>query len=429
MNTFHSALSALVLTALTAFVPVALARAGGPGLTEPDKPWMGWVFDEGSGTITIDRFGLQTGTLENFSTAPWGSPGPFLYPFNFYRGFDGINDRVVVSEGGILASRPTSTVSAWFKFPMSPAPRQHVIYSERDMCEFNIFWLGIELRPGSMPGLTFAIYDSTSPACGSGFWHTLTHPFVPTDGGWHHIAGTLEPGAGMKLYFDGALVGTLPGIPPYLGGVQSKSTIGHSHTVGAPNYWSGIIDEVGLFGYALTPPEVAWLHAHSLTEIAQWTFDGACFGDGSGTACPCSNEGPVSWEGGCKNSRNVGAQLTVRGSPRTSFDSATLTVLEMTIGAPCLFFQGTALVNGGAGITFGDGLLCVGGTITRLGVKFSTDHFAYLPHAGDPTLSVLGLVPGGGGERYYQAWYRDAADYCSSSTYNLTNAVRVPWGI
>jgi hypothetical protein len=91
-----------------------------------------------------------------------------------------------------------------------------------------------------------------------------------------------------------------------------------------------------------------------------------------------------------------------------------------------LYFQGTALQAGGAGIVFGDGLLCLGGTITRLGVKINVGGQSSFPAGGDPAISFQGGIfePS---TRYYQAWYRDAVAFCTGATYNLTNAQKVVW--
>ena len=35
------------------------------------------------------------------------------------------------------------------------------------------------------------------------------------------------------------------------------------------------------------------------------------------------------------------------------------------------------------------------------------------------------VVPG---TRYYQAWYRDSAPFCTPAFYNMTNAVQITWG-
>jgi hypothetical protein len=46
---------------------------------------------------------------------------------------------------------------------------------------------------------------------------------------------------------------------------------------------------------------------------------------------------------------------------------------------------------------------------------------------GDPRISVAGMVPPAGGQRHYQVFYRNAAAFCTPSTFNLSNAVSVTW--
>jgi hypothetical protein len=45
----------------------------------------------------------------------------------------------------------------------------------------------------------------------------------------------------------------------------------------------------------------------------------------------------------------------------------------------------------------------------------------------DTKISVRGAVPTTGAARYYQVWYRNAAVFCSASTFNLTNGLTVVW--
>jgi hypothetical protein len=91
-----------------------------------------------------------------------------------------------------------------------------------------------------------------------------------------------------------------------------------------------------------------------------------------------------------------------------------------------LYFQGTQNVAGGAGSVFGDGLLCIGGTITRLGVKINVGGASQFPEGTDPGLASLsGLTEPG--TRYYQAWYRDSAAFCTPATFNLSSALPVIW--
>jgi hypothetical protein len=91
-----------------------------------------------------------------------------------------------------------------------------------------------------------------------------------------------------------------------------------------------------------------------------------------------------------------------------------------------LYFQGTAQGGAGLGTVFGDGLRCAAGSVTRLGTKNNALGVSTYPVAGDLSVSVKGLItlPG---TRYYQVWYRNAAAFCSASTFNLTNGLTVVW--
>lgn len=148
-----------------------------------------------------------------------------------------------------------------------------------------------------------------------------------------------------------------------------------------------------------------------------------CLGDGSATPCPCG----VGLEGrGCPNSVDAhGARLAVNGASDTSAD----TLLLIGSGMPdsvALYFQGTGAVGSGAGSVFGDGLRCAGGTITRIATRFNFGGVSQYPEPGDLPVSVSGWI-GGPCLRTYQIWYRDAATYCTASTFNLSNGRVVTW--
>jgi hypothetical protein len=155
-------------------------------------------------------------------------------------------------------------------------------------------------------------------------------------------------------------------------------------------------------------------------------FTSFCFGDGSGTACPCANSGASG--DGCANSTFAsGARLTAAGNPGLANDTLVLTASN--IPGPGLFIQGTDAFAGGAGFRFGDGLLCSGGVITRLGVVFPNGSYASYPGGLTPNpVHVAGAPISAGDVRNYQCWYRDAVTYCSASTFNLTQAMSVTWG-
>jgi hypothetical protein len=149
-----------------------------------------------------------------------------------------------------------------------------------------------------------------------------------------------------------------------------------------------------------------------------------CFGDGTGTACPCANGGAAG--NGCSSSVGPGAHLATSGVARVGTDTLVLVGDGMPATASALYFQGTQDANSGAGTVFGDGLRCVAGTIVRLGNQTNSGGASSHPGPGDPPISVAGGVMAGATRRY-QVWYRNADPYCTSATFNFSNGVRVTW--
>jgi hypothetical protein len=151
-----------------------------------------------------------------------------------------------------------------------------------------------------------------------------------------------------------------------------------------------------------------------------------CFGDGSGAACPCANNGAVG--NGCASSINAnGGNLAATGTTSLTNDTVVLAGSGMT-NTNCLYFQGTAQQSAGAGVAFGDGKRCAGGQIVRLKTVVNVNGSSQYPQAGDPPVSVRGLVMSPG-IRTYQVWYRNAAAFCTPDTFNLTNGFEITWAM
>ncbi len=152
-----------------------------------------------------------------------------------------------------------------------------------------------------------------------------------------------------------------------------------------------------------------------------------CAGDGSAAACPCGNAG--AWNGGCANSTGAGASLFVEGVASVANDTLTLVVRGVPAGTSVLFFEGSGPLGGGQGTVFGDGLRCLGGTISRLGPRTAfggTGAWGFgIP--GCLPISIVSNVPGGGDFRWYQAWYRNAVAFCTAAPFNLSNGLEVLW--
>ncbi len=149
-----------------------------------------------------------------------------------------------------------------------------------------------------------------------------------------------------------------------------------------------------------------------------------CSGDGTGTACPCSNNGVTG--NGCANSLfAAGAHIGGAGFARITNDSLLLTTMQ-TPNQSVLFFQGTIRQAAGAGLAFGDGKRCAGGTVIRLGIKIPVGNTASYPVGADLPIHAQGQVTTPG-TRTYQGWYRNPAAFCTPATFNLTNGIEFVW--
>lgn len=144
--------------------------------------------------------------------------------------------------------------------------------------------------------------------------------------------------------------------------------------------------------------------------------------------CPCSNRG--FGVAGCETSFSTGGgRLDASGMPVVTSDSLSLVASGLPAAGTAILFQGTnTLGASNLGVVFGDGLRCAGGSVTRLAshaVVSGSSSFGAA--AGEPQLSTLGAIPSTGGVRFYQVWFRNAAAYCTSSTFNLTHGLEIVW--
>lgn len=209
-----------------------------------------------------------------------------------------------------------------------------------------------------------------------------------------------------------------------------RGSNGRAWIAAAPN---GTINLANLAANAVPPAQPdalgfpgVWLVRANCTLVIG---TGYCFGDGTGTACPCGNFGAPGR--GCANSVDPqGGWLRATGVASVTADSATLVGSGMPLLASCLYFQGSTT----ASVAFGDGLRCVGGSVVRLGTKANVGGSSSFPAPGDPSISARSATYtppqplSAGATRYYQGWYRNSSGYCTPATFNLTNGVTLVWG-
>lgn len=175
-----------------------------------------------------------------------------------------------------------------------------------------------------------------------------------------------------------------------------------------------------------------WLLGWMLDDVSIEVEPGVrvCPGAGLISGCPCTVQPtppflqalPVA--GGCRNSTTQSAVLNSSGIPSVGSDSLRLSARNMPPNASCILVQHNASAPSAA---FGDGIRCVGGSLLRMGALTASNGTGSWPPPGADPISVRGLVPLGGAQRYYHVFYRDVLPYCTSALFNMTDVQRITW--
>ena len=158
---------------------------------------------------------------------------------------------------------------------------------------------------------------------------------------------------------------------------------------------------------------VSWWNVFSV-DFRMGPGEVICGGDGRFGPCPCGRQGTRGE--GCENSTRAGARLDVDGSADLVLDDLAFHASHLPTNEPAVLFSGLP----GPVQPFSEGLLCLDGALTRIGVEQSNNHGEAT--WGEGMLSAAGAafsVPVA-----FQAWYRDPASPCGGGS-NLTQAVKI----
>ena len=149
-----------------------------------------------------------------------------------------------------------------------------------------------------------------------------------------------------------------------------------------------------------------------------------CFGDGSGSACPCAANGAPGE--GCLNTTGLtGAALTGLGNAARTNDTFHLAVDGAPGASVGVIYRGINQHVAGLGAPVGDGLLCVSGQTARSQVQQAVNgSTVFYDFRGLPfSFSSYGICM----PAHYQYWYRDSSNTCSGLGFNFSNAWTVVW--
>ena len=180
--------------------------------------------------------------------------------------FDGTGDNVIINKGTLPASFTAATISVWVQ--ANPA----------DVVTDDGF-VGVG-GTGSETDQFFAIqtnadrYRTDMDRGGSGDTGRLDALQAPSfNADWKHVVSTFDVVnlKFLRLYVDGvqvdeeAIINTIPMLP------TNNWTVGSSRT--SERYWTGRVDDPGVWDIALTGNEVAAFHDVSASSVLRYDVD------------------------------------------------------------------------------------------------------------------------------------------------------------
>jgi len=169
------------------------------------------------------------------------------------------------------------SVSFWVKGGTEPQPIGQVISYANSENSAGWFFEMSSLN-GTQNSIRFVLTDKSGK-----LFSSPDAQFRPND--FHNIIGTFN-GSNIAIYVDGRLSGQTSYTGNYSGSAGVPLTIGSASYCASCNRWSGIIDDLRIYGRAVTSEEVEEVYGNpdildKIPLIAYWTFDGQ-FIDSSG---------------------------------------------------------------------------------------------------------------------------------------------------
>ena len=224
----------------------------GSGCLKIPSGMAGWWTGDGTAD---DLYDGNHGTLLNGATYVPGKVGQAF-------SLDGVDDAVQVLEAGYnLDGFSSLTLDAWVK-PETVDPAFQTIVSKYDTSQPSnsvSYWIGL-MAGGKV---RFAVYTGWNGVQSTG-WQADTAAGAVPAGTFSHVAGVWEGGNTLHVYVNGAEVPVT--VSPNAGGGTGTAVSDNTVPVsigrvekegGVPNlHFKGVIDEVEIFGRALSATEV-----------------------------------------------------------------------------------------------------------------------------------------------------------------------------
>jgi parallel beta-helix repeat protein len=247
-----------------------------PNVLLNELPLVYYRFDETTGTIASDSStNGRNGTYNGGVTL--GGTGGITDPNNRAATFDGVNDYVSVPSPSSFATSQVS-VESWVN-PDPTMPLYGTVAMKSSSSSWNdgygMYWNSGKLR--------FFVnnYNGTN---------TYVEATVPT-GSWSHVVGTYD-GTALKFYINGALVATTAYNLPI---VQSAQPVEVGKGAGGNYLWKGGLDELAIYGTALTAGQVQSHYLRASAGLAKVELINATTLDSTLLAAATDNDGDFTW--------------------------------------------------------------------------------------------------------------------------------------
>jgi uncharacterized repeat protein (TIGR01451 family) len=250
--------------------------AGAPTCATAPSGIVSWWRAEGNAG---DSVGPNLGTLQNGASFGAGNSGSAFT-------FDGVSQHVTVADAASLHVSDL-TVETWVKFNSIPTAAQFVgkTFGSATAASFALWYQSGTLNGG---------VNVSGPGALSAAWTPVTNT-------WYHLALTYDSGTQTAtLYLDGAPVVTAAMAAPIVYDGNSVLIGADSDFATLDNFFPGLIDEVTLYGRALSASEVLGIYAASTA--------GKCY---SAPAAPAVT-------GFSPGNGAIGSSVTVNGSNLTT---------------------------------------------------------------------------------------------------------------
>ena len=234
-----------------------------------------WKLDDGSGTNATDASG-NGNTLAMTGSPSWvaGQIGPSSLDFSGTGQYLSVAD----PSSGVLDIGDSTDFSITGWFNRDTFANDHTIVAKRNSSATNTDTGYIVWIDAAADKLNFTVGDGGGTA---GDQYTLASTSTFTATGWHQFTAVWDDSLGMQLYIDGKLDNSTTSSTSSIGSLANAVAFRIGAESDAGNPFDGKIDDVRVYGYALSTDQVKKLYqTTSPTQpidtslVGHWTFDG-----------------------------------------------------------------------------------------------------------------------------------------------------------